>query len=433
MSACAKVWVYPGAAEELRSPVYKVTVKQGRERYESFVYADANKFEKHAKHLTDWNHWTTFSFDAPIQVVVEVLKGDPGNCVIQPLEKKIRHHEQGNRIGFQLDQPAKLFIHFEGMPEDPLFIFADAPEEVPDRNDPNVVWFEPGIHEIGRQYALESGKTYYLEGGSYLKGSMYGRDLSNVTIRGRGILSGEDIPHMGYKEHKFAGVGIRMQDNGRNQLIEGITFINPSMYCIQAYSSPLVTRNIKCFGWWYETDGWVGGDGSLLEDSFFKVNDDVVKLYHSNVVVRDLVIYHQFNGAPFQLGWSSESAEDVKVEHIDIVKSEPFNSRVFNSNRTMINRRRGTPGSVSKNFLFTDIRIDQDISAVIGISTEGRIENFTLRNVTISGKQNFESFLQGGDIKNISFQSLEIGNKRIRKAADIDLQTQGSVSGVTFK
>ncbi len=99
----------------------------------------------------------------------------------------------------------------------------------------------------------------------------------------------------------------------------------------------------------------------------------------------------------------------------------------------MINRRRGTAHSASRNFLFTDIRIDQGISAIIGLSTEGRVEDVVIRNVSIRGKQKFDSFLQGGTIDGVQFQSLEIGDKRVRKASDIDLKTQGEVSGVSFR
>ena len=46
--------------------------------------------------------------------------------------------------------------------ENPLFLFADAPEvNIPDRKDPNVIWFEAGrIHDIGEKFTIKyTGKV----------------------------------------------------------------------------------------------------------------------------------------------------------------------------------------------------------------------------------------------------------------------------------
>ncbi len=426
-AASANVWVYPGASATLKSPVYKVTVGQGTKRHESFVYADENKFEENRKHMTDWNHWTCFSFEDSVTVRVEVLNGPMGACTVYPLERGVEPVVQGRTLTFRLDRPAKLHVALAGQEEHPLFIFADPPEtNVPDRADPEVVWFGPGIHEIGERYKMEPGKTYYLEGGAYVRGSFHGMQLSDTEVRGRGILSGENIPHMPYHSHEFQGVGIHFDGNGSNQLVEGITIINSSMYCIQSYCGRLATRNVKCFGWWYETDGWIGGDGSVLEDSFFKVNDDVVKLYNKNMTVRDLVIYHQFNGAPFQLGWSSESARDCTVENIDVINCEVNYYKVFDSNRALISRVKGTPASLVRGIHFKEIRIDRDVSAIVGISTAGRIEDLTIENLSVRGRQKWPSYLKG-TMAGVRWTGLKLSGRPVRTLNDFALEVDGDV------
>ena len=427
------VSVYPSPDESFKSSVYRVTIKQGDKSLDSFVYADENKFIDHKDKMTDWNHWTTFSFSGKVTVIVELLSGDIKNCTVYPLAKAIKPLEDNSTLKFQLKSPAKLYIEIPGHKEHPLFIFADAPEQnIPDKNSANIVWFSPGIHDISKHYKLESNTTYYLQGGAYLKGSMRGVGVSNVKICGRGILSGENLPHMSYKSNRFEGVSIQFDNGGINQSVEGITIINPSMYCIQSYSGFLTTRNVKCFGWYYETDGWVGGDGSVLEDSFFKVNDDVVKLYKDNLTIRDLVIYHQFNGAVFQFGWGGESAANGTIENIDIVNCEVKYSPTFKSNRALINRRKGNVDTITHDFRFSNIRIDQDISQVIGLSTDGVIKDITLENFALNGKQRFDSYLKGGVISGLTLENITLANKKRKTPVDINMQTMGDISKISI-
>ena len=60
-------------------------------------------------------------------------------------------------------------------------------------------------------------------------------------------------------------------------------------------------RNLKMISWWFSTDGVSLGEHGLVEDCFFKVNDDALKLYHGDTTVRRCVIWQMENGAPFQI------------------------------------------------------------------------------------------------------------------------------------
>ena len=74
-----------------------------------------------------------------------------------------------------------------------LYIFANPPEiDAPSKDDPNVVYFAPGVYEH-KFYKLESNKIYYIAGGAFVYGRFYGVELQNVTIRGRGVISGENL------------------------------------------------------------------------------------------------------------------------------------------------------------------------------------------------------------------------------------------------
>jgi hypothetical protein len=53
-------------------------------------------------------------------------------------------------------------------------------------------------------------------------------------------------------------------------------------------------KNVKCFGFKYSTDG-VGASYSMftskIKNSFFKVNDDSLKLFGSNAIFEDIVLF----------------------------------------------------------------------------------------------------------------------------------------------
>ena len=52
-------------------------------------------------------------------------------------------------------------------------------------------------------------------------------------------------------------------------------------------------------GWWFSTDGISSGENSIIENCFFKINDDAIKVYSSHMIVRNNVIWQVENGAPF--------------------------------------------------------------------------------------------------------------------------------------
>lgn len=430
----SEVWVYPGPSTSLQSAEYEVTVFQNGKSFQSFVYADKNQFSKQLSKMTDYNHFTTFSFSEKIKVQVKKLNGNINTAEIRPLSDSIKVNLSGNTLSFWLNTPKKLFVKMDGMYDHPLFIFADAPEtNIPNPNDSNVIYWKPGVHDIGKHYPCQSNKSYYIAGGAYLKGSFLGTDQSNVKIYGRGILSGENIEHCGYKQCRFDGVAINLAGNtAKNLYIEGITIIKPAQYCIQGYGGQMECHNIKCFGWWYETDGWVAGNGSHLYDSFFKVNDDVVKMYFSNVRVNNLVIYHQMNGAPFQMGWGQENASNSIAEDIDIIAEEVTHSPQYSSNRTLVNTATGNSRNKMTNITYKNIRVDDNIAQIIGIRTEGNYKNIVLDNIKINGIQLYDSYLSGGIFENIFFNNISIQSNCVDSSTHIGLGTIGTVTNLKF-
>ena len=62
---------------------------------------------------------------------------------------------------------------------------------------------------------------------------------------------------------------------------------------------------VKAIAWGYSTDGWSGGEFSVVEDSFFKVNDDSSKLFFTGSLVQRNVYWQMENGCPFMMSWNT--------------------------------------------------------------------------------------------------------------------------------
>ena len=73
LSAFAEIWTCPSPGKEITSAKYELAVYQNDESQPSFTYQDKNSDAKLAKRMTDFNHFTTFSFEGPVQVKVRLL------------------------------------------------------------------------------------------------------------------------------------------------------------------------------------------------------------------------------------------------------------------------------------------------------------------------------------------------------------------------
>jgi hypothetical protein len=433
----AEVWTYPAPSEAFRSPDYTVRITQAGRTQDSFVYRHEHQDEKLRERDTDFNHWTTFSFSGQVTVTVTRLTGNAAGCTILPSAQQVTPLVEGRSVTFSLDHPAKLFVRFPGAEENPLFLFADAPEEaVPDRHDPNVIWFEAGkVTDIGERFTIKSGQTVYIPGGAYVKGTITADDASHITVRGRGILSGLDyarrpgVKGIPYNSIMFAG-------QGDHQLVEGITITNPQHFCILSRGQ-MDVRNVKLFGWWHQTDGWGSGDDSSIRDSFIKVNDDNVKFYGRNQIARDLVIYQQINGAPFQLGWggAGQNARNCLAENIDVVGCAAATKTEREGNQAFLNLRNQSAESVIDGVILRNIRVDCDLPMLVGLTqVKGQVRNLHFENVRIAGKINGTNFVRtesSGVVSNVTLTNVTVSGPPVTETGTgLKWSTTGQVSPV---
>ncbi|HEV2270867.1 MAG TPA: hypothetical protein VGR92_15545 [Steroidobacteraceae bacterium] len=230
----------------------------------------------------------------------------------------------------------------------------------------DTLYFSPGVYDLGQVpsivntgiYTLHSNQHVYLAGGAYVKGAFETcpdtpptpcRDATNVSIRGRGILSGEnfrrdytasetnsnanalDAPML--IDFEGSGVVSGVWVGQQNALVAGITLIQAPYYNMTLNGINNRVDNVKLISWYPSTDGIVVGydykvqgvehpGGGALENSFFKDGDDSVKLYSSGLRVRNVVVWQSNNAAAFELGAPPNGADDVRVVDSNVIHGE---------------------------------------------------------------------------------------------------------------
>ena len=135
-------------------------------------------------------------------------------------------------------------------------------------------------------YVLHSDQSIYIAGGAYIKGAFVScptparcSDAKNITIRGRGILSGENFnrPYNGVSFESLAAdlpAVIQLQGsdildgqfNGQRQAhIEGLTIIQAPFDNIFLSGIDNRVNNVKVTSWYPSTDGIKAGNDYVID------------------------------------------------------------------------------------------------------------------------------------------------------------------------
>lgn len=214
----------------------------------------------------------TFDFEGEVEVMVKKNNGTVHDVSVRPLSAGVKPRLQGNIATFRLDRPQNLSIEFDGDRHRNLHLFTNAPEtDVPQPNDPGVVYFGEGIHtppEGCDGFAIPSNSRVYLAPGAVVKGALLCDSVENVRIGGRGLVL---TPKR--------GVQIRFS---KHIAVEDLTFINPRHYTVfGGQSRDIEVRNIRSFSY----QGWSDGIDLMscsdvrIEGVFLRNSDDCIAVY----------------------------------------------------------------------------------------------------------------------------------------------------------
>lgn len=422
---------------------------------------------------------------------------------------------------FQVNFPTQYSVEFYDaatqpdfatwVPENPLLIFANPIElGVPSLTDPhvrvltpgdaipvsgswgtqggitvNTLYFTPGVYDLAQApssvnpaiYVLHSNQSVYIAGGAYIKGAFVScptptrcSDAQNISIRGRGVISGEDFnrPYNNASIESLADdlpalIQLQGSDiadkkfNGQQKAnIEGLTLVQAPFDNIYLSGIDNWVNNVKVISWYPSSDGIKAGNdyviagveypgNGVVENSFLKDGDDSIHLYSSGLRVNNVVIWQSKNAAPFQFSSGlSGNIDDVQVIDSNVIHTEWTWPNAANA---VFDANLGGSGNKGYNlgFTFNEIHVEnsswQLFRLVLGPSiwqfgnTQlGSLANLKFSNIFVTDKQRLPSLFKSYDrvhqISNVSFDNVIVaGQAQAQPQITFDANRSMSLSG----
>lgn len=247
---------------------------------------------------------------------------------IRPDSKDIKGVITGNTLNFEIDKPQMLVVEIN---DAPLLLLSLLPveDDLPKPDDSNVMYFGAGIHEPGL-ITPESGQTIYLASGALVKGRIYGENLEDVKVIGRGILDARGYTS---KPEKICAIEFRKCDK---IVVDGIG-LRAGEWWQTLY---LLCDNVEV-SWMHLLSFGVNNDGIDIDgvtnfyahDCFIGCGDDGFG-WHAldaetnkepptqNCLAENCVIYNTHAGNGLRIGASMETTlfNDITFRNIDVLE-----------------------------------------------------------------------------------------------------------------
>jgi len=367
-----------------------------------------------------------FDLAEPVTVTVacpepiQVAKVLPGSLKIVPAI-------EGRRLTFVLTKPKHVTVEVNGNWVGALHLFANPPETpAPRPDDPNVIYFGPGVHEVSGVKA-GSGQTVYVAAGAVVKGTgdrrgpVFTLQGERIVLRGRGVIDGSLCP-----THSRNLLLVR----GRDITVEGVIFRDSSIWTMPIRQSERVTvRNVKMLGYRANSDGidMCNSREVTIEDCFLRTLDDLIVVKADKgqgkagrIVARRCVLWNEVAHALSVGAEIREDVDDVLFEDCDVIhdKGREWTLRVFHCDAARVS-----------NVRFENIRIEESprlISLWIGKFVwtrdpqRGHIEGVTFKDINaVADRPRIEltGFDDAHAVSNVVFQNVRVNGQPLTRAA----------------
>ncbi|KAH8890329.1 pectin lyase-like protein [Thozetella sp. PMI_491] len=276
-----------------------------------------------------------FDFDGAIDVSIQPNAAafpSLDKVEVRPLSYGIQPAVQGGVINLTLSEPRNLVIQVNGDIFNVLHLFLNRIEDDPitaeqAANDSSIVYFAPGYHALNGGKGtvnVTSGQTVYFAQGAVVNGAINIQNVSDVSVRGRGLV---------YKTSNT--LSAFLIESSHNVLIDGIVVLNPGYYSIMAGQVQGVTvRNFRSISATTYGDGidFFCSKDVLVERVFMRNSDDCIALYQhrwnyygdsGNITIRDSSLWadvaHPINIGTHGNADSPETMDGVMIANIDVL------------------------------------------------------------------------------------------------------------------
>ncbi len=403
-----------------------------------------------------------FDFEGTVEIQVTVPDIDIEDVKISPVSYGIEPviDAEAHTVTFRVDTPDAYTLQFNGQPQRAVHIFANEienPGDIPDPDDPNVIYIGPGEWNI-ESIVLRKGQTLYLAGGSVVHGIVNANFESDITVCGRGIL---DCSHIEGWQGRSASIPLKF-DYCSNVTIKDILVLNANAWACQAYnSSDGVIDGLKII------TSRPNGDGISIqscqnyriENCFVRSWDDslVVKNYDKNssdITFRHMQLWTDL-AQSMEVGYETNKGNKADASMTNIVFEDI--TVLNNFHKPVISVHNGD-NALLDNIVFRDIVVEHEeigsgdgdeMPYLIDINImqsnnwsttidRGTIQNVTIENVTfLEGTEN-ASRIQGYDeehkVENVVIRNLNLFGKEVKSAEDGNfIIEEDTVSNISFE
>jgi hypothetical protein len=401
------------------------------------------------------------SFDSRGAMEIEITAAEPGfwerGVDIQPWRLGIRPQRVGQTIRFHLNGPQKLSISRPGdflNKAKMLFLFAGTPPPPPP-SGPNVQVIPAGVYR--QSLNPKSGETIYLSPGAYLFGSLNLWKVENVKVLGRGtiVYEGAQDPNSDEGWRQLPDWHCIGAMEAHNVEIDGLTcLVRARTWSIQMKDSTgFVYDDLRLIGGNSANanqDGmdWLGGGDAVVRDSFLRASDDVFALIGN---------WDGYNDA--DLLRPGHDVNHILIEHSvlstsisNIVRTgwprKTFNSRSFTlRDSDILHGGIGACGQTfgligfwgaqkakgeHSDFTFENLFLDNWYSLVQLEQEEPSLHGFTFRNLWALDQPALASSTITGNVRDVSFENIKLGNLRATTDADLQLVVSGGAEPARF-
>lgn len=363
-----------------------------------------------------------FDFRGSVEVEVTYLKGGTTEARVRPDALGITPELLGDTLRFTLQEPRDMVVQINDEIFDCLHLITNHIDpHPPSADDPNVIYFGPGVHNVtGNVLTVPSGKTVYLAGGAVLTAQVYFKDVEKAALAGHGML--------------YGGPGGILCEGSKNIRVQDVIIMNPNGYAGTFGESENVrVSKARSFSSKGNGDGFdvFSSTGIVFDGCFMRNSDDCFAIYAHrwdyygdtrDITIQNCTLWadvaHPVNVGTHGNTDAPETIENLVIKNIDILDhSEP---------------QMGYQGCIALNpgdsNLIEDVRIEdvrqgQVIHMRIMYNTKyntsvGRgIEDVYVKNLSYAGTHANPSLLLGYDaehaIKNFTFESLVVNGQVI--------------------
>ncbi|OHB65723.1 MAG: endo-polygalacturonase [Planctomycetes bacterium RBG_13_62_9] len=378
-------------------------------------------------------------FDLSGPVTVSVACPEPiRSTKILPSSLKIVPALEGQRLTFSLAEPKPVTIEVNGNWVGALHLFANPPEApAPRPDDPNVIYFGPGVHEVAG-ITVGSGKTVYVAAGAVVKGTpgrrspVFTLQGEHIVLRGRGVIDGSLCP-----THSRNLLLVR----GKDITVEGVIFRDSSVWTLPIRQSDRVTvQNVKLLGYRANSDGIdvCNSRDVTIEGCFIRTLDDLIVVKADKgqgearrIVARKCVLWNEVAHALSVGAEIREDVKDVLFEDCDVIhdKGREWTLRVFHCDAARVS-----------NVRFENLRIEESprlISLWIGKfvwtrdQERGHIQGVTFKDiVAVADPLRIEltGFDETHPVRDVVFQDVRVNGRQLTRA---DVMTNAFVRNVS--